>query len=195
VPELWTLACLALVSASDYIICVVGGIAILFFASLLWSRLDQFAGSDRLPWYRRLFWRQTVDDLMVELQTGKRTEISGQEIELAKAYQRRQMSPGIRFPKTGEIYEAIDDFTVHYMTAHSAPFTGGGRSVLPKGERVRVGEASGLEPLGVYCDPLNYDALHDRIVPAEERAHEQYESYYLSIDTVDLNRYFRLIKS
>ena len=182
-------------SASDYIICFVGGLVILFFASLLWAQLDRLTGSTSVPWYRRLFWRQTVGDLMAELQAGKRTEISGEEVELAKAYQRRQIPPGIRFPKAGEIYEAIGDFEVHYMTAHCAPFTGGGRSVLPKGERVRVCEPSNPEPLGVYCDPLNYDALHERIVPAKERAHERYEGYYLSIDTVDLNRSFTLVES
>ena len=182
-------------SGSDYIICFVGALVILFFASLLWAQLDRLTGSASVPWYRRLFWRQTVRDLLAELQAGKRAEISGEEIELAKAYQKRQIPAGIRFPRAGEIYEAVRDFEVQYMTAHFAPFTGGGKAVLPKGERVRVCEPSDPRPLGVYCDPLNYDALHERIVPAEEQAHERYNGYYLSIDTVDLNRSFRLVES
>ncbi len=182
-------------SASDYILCFVGGLIILFFASILWGELDRLTGITSIPWYRRLFWRQTVADLMAELRTGKRTEISGEEVELAKAYQRRKMPSGLKFPKAGEVYEAIEDFEVHYMTAHYAPFTGGGRALLPKGERIRVCEPSNPEPLGVYCDPLNYDALHERIVPAKERAHERYGGYYFSIDTVDLNRSFRLVES
>ena len=180
---------------NDYIISVIGILIILFFANLLWSQLDRLTGSNRVPWYRRLFWQQTAEDLLAALQVGKRTEISGEEVELAKAYQRRRLPPDIRFPKTGEIYEAIDNLTVEYVTAYLAPFTGGGRAALPRGERVRVRELSCPEPLGVYCDPLNYDALHDRIVSAEERAHEQYDGYYLSIDTMNLNRCFRLVES
>ncbi|EEF58926.1 hypothetical protein [Pedosphaera parvula] len=184
---------------SGYIIYFVGGLFILLCASIMWAQIDHFVdqltGSTRIRWYRRLFWRQTVEDLMAELQAGKRTEISGEEVELAKAYQRRRMASDIRFPKAGEIYEAIGDFEVHYMTAHCAPFTGGGRSILPKGERVRVCEPSNPEPLCVYCDPLSYEALHERIVSAEERAHERYEGYYFNIDTVDLNRFFRFVES
>ncbi len=42
---------------------------------------------------------------------------------------------------------------------------------------------------------LNFDALRERIVSSEERAHERYSGYYLSIDTVDLNRCFRLVET
>lgn len=105
------------------------------------------------------------------------------------------MPPGTRFPKGGDIYETIRDFEISYMTAHRAPFTGGGQAILPKGERVRVSDSANPEPLGVYCEPLNYDVLHERIVSAGERAHQQYQGYYFHIDTVDLNQCFKLVES
>src|SRR4051812_19434951 len=112
-------------------------------------------------WLRALFWRKTLDDLMAEINAGKRRIINGDEIELAKAYQRRLMSKDIRYPCEGEVYESIEDVTVTYMTAHYAPFTGGGKAVLPKGERVRVCKPSNHKPLSVYCDPLRYEELHE----------------------------------
>lgn len=144
-------------------------------------------------WLRSLFWRKTPDDLLAELTAGKRRMIHRDEIELARAYQRRIMPAGIRYPREGEVYEAIEDVTISYMTSHYAPFTGGGKAVLPKGERVRVSKPIENQPVGVYCDPLRYDRLHDLIVPAEERANECYSGYYLSIDTPTLNKSFRLV--
>lgn len=173
----------------------IGILIILLLASFAWAKLDELTGHTKVPWFRRLFWRKTVGDLMAELETGQRTRINAEEIELAEAYQRRRLPPDIRFPQAGELYEVLDDFEAHFMTQHFAPFTGGGRAILPKGERVRVAQVSGPAPLSVYCDPLSYEDLEARMVPAEERAQETYGGYYLSIDTVDLNRYFRRVES
>ena len=146
-------------------------------------------------WLRSLFWRKTLEDLMAEMTAGKRRMINHDEIELAKAYRRRLMPKGIRYPREGEVYESVEDVTIRYMTAHQAPFTGGGEAVLPKGERVRVLKPIDDKPVGVYCDPLRYEELHERIVPAEERANEYYCNYYFSIDTIMLNKSFRLVGS
>jgi len=152
----------------ELIFCIFGVLIAAFFVSLLWGMLDKFTGGQKLPWYRRIFWRKTVEDLTDEMKLGKRFQITAEEIALALAYSRSRLPRGLRFPKKDEIYEVKEDFQVNYMTAHYAPFTGGGKSVLPKGERVKVCEPSNPEPLAVYCDPLNYDALHELIVPAEE---------------------------
>jgi hypothetical protein len=82
------------------------------------------------------------------------------------------------------------DYLTHYF---DLPYTGGGEAVLPQGERVRVGYARGERPTGVYCDPLHDDELHARIVAEQERSNEMYRAYSLAIDTVVLNRSFKLI--
>jgi hypothetical protein len=92
------------------------------------------------------------------------------------------------------VYEATVDVPVSYLTHYfDLPYTGGGEAVLPKGERVRVGYALGERPLGVYCDPLRYEELHEKIVAADERANELYRGYYLALDTAALVTSFRLI--
>lgn len=144
-------------------------------------------------WLRSLFWRKTLDDLSAEMKAGTRRIVSREELELAKALTRRRMPTGLRYPRGGEVYEATTDVVVTYMTAHHAPFTGGGKAMLPRGERVRVSGFAGERPISVYCDPLRYDALHQQIVPAEERANAYYSNYYLCIETVALNRSFRRI--
>jgi hypothetical protein len=92
------------------------------------------------------------------------------------------------------VYEAIVDVPVLYMTHYfDLPYTGGGDAILPKGERVRVSYARGNKPLGVYCDPLRYDELHERVVAADERAHKLYRGYYFAVDTAALNTSFKLV--
>ena len=103
------------------------------------------------------------------------------------------MPKDIRYPRDGEVYEALEDFPISYMTAHHAPYTGGGKAVLPKGEKVRVCKPVREKPISVYCDPLRYDELHEIIVPLAERENERYSNYYFSIKTVELNASFRLV--
>ena len=182
------------INVVEFVFCTLGVLIAIFFASVVWGMLDEVRGSQKISWYRRVFWRKTVEDLTDEFESGKRVQILAEEMDLAIAYSRSRLPSGLRFPKKDEIYEAREDFKVLYMTAHCAPFTGGGKAVLPKGERVKVCEPSHQKPLNVYCDPLNYDALHELIVSAEERAVETYSGYYLSISTMDLNRYFILVK-
>ena len=95
------------------------------------------------------------------------------------------------------MYEALRDVSVSYITGWwDIPYTGGGRAVFPKGERLRVTQVGpGREPAGAYCDPLRYDALHEQIVPAVERADPLYVRYCLSVDTADLNGAFRSVEA
>lgn len=104
------------------------------------------------------------------------------------------MPEGLRYPREGEIYEAAEDVAVSYLTYYfDLPSTGGGNAILPKGEQVRVSHCRGDKPTGVYCDPLRYRELHQRIVSAKERDNKLYRGYYLAIDTVSLNTRFILI--
>ena len=161
------------------------------------SRGGGFAlGLEEAPvvhWVRSLFWRKSLDDLMAEMKAGTRSKISGDELDLAREYERRRLPAGLRFPRQGEVYEALTDFSVDYITSYHGPYSGGGRTVLPQGERIRVSSMAHEKPIGVYCDPLRYDELHHQIVSEEERDDPYYDGYSFRIDTVDLNRCFRLV--
>ena len=77
------------------------------------------------------------------------------------------MAKELRYPREGEIYEALEDVAVSYMTHYfDLPYTGGGAATLPKGERVCVSHCRGDKPAGVYCDPLRYQELQEKIVAA-----------------------------
>lgn len=148
-----------------------------------------------MNWFRSFLGHKTAKDLIAEVASGKRAQVSGEELERALENERRQLPKGLRFPKEGEIYEAVADFKVSYMTAYLAPYTLGGESTLPKGERVRISKGVVRErPIGVYCDPLRYDELHHLIVSESERANPLYDGYYFFILTVDLNNHFRLVE-
>ncbi|MBL8826366.1 MAG: hypothetical protein JNM18_05235 [Planctomycetaceae bacterium] len=144
---------------------------------------------------RSFMWPKSIEVRIGELKAGSRLEIVREEIDRAVEYAHLQWARDLRFPKEGEIYEAISDTKIQYMTSHHAPYTGGGEAVLAKGERVRVSSVSHEKPIGVYCDPLRYDELHEEIVSEEERNYPSYDGYYFSIDTVDLNRFFRIVNS
>ena len=104
------------------------------------------------------------------------------------------MPDELHYPRKGEVYEAIEDVRVDYLTQYfDLPYTGGGETLLAKGERVRVNQARGDQPVGVYCDPLHYQELHDSIVAEHERSNEMYRDYYLAIDIAVLNKSFKLI--
>ena len=129
---------------------------------------------------------------MEELDSGKRSVITEIESELAREYTQSLLPNDIRYPKEGDIYTSIQDYEIDYMTAHNAPYTGGGKSILPKGESIKISKPISEKPIGVYCDPINYDKLHDQIVSKEDLENPYYSNYYFSIDTVDLNKYFKL---
>jgi hypothetical protein len=138
-------------------------------------------------------WSKTMEDLLAEMSAGKRSIITDEEGRLAVAFERSQLPDDVRFPKEGETYEAIRDVEVSFLTHYRAPFTGGARTLLPRGERVRVTCVNGKRPIGVYCTPLRYDELHPLIVSEAERERPEYNGYSLSIKTIQLNREFRLV--
>ena len=138
-------------------------------------------------------WNKTIQDLNDELQSGKRRFITGVEAELAREYEVNLLPTDTCFPKSGETYEATEDYTVSFMANYAAPASGGGVATFPKGERVQVGEVFESKPLAVVCLPLRYEELHSAIVPAAEREFPMYSNYHLTIRTADLNRFFILI--
>ena len=100
-------------------------------------------------------WNMTIDDLFAEMIAGKRKSVGNPEIEWAREYEKSLIPEGSRFPKNGDVYESKANQTVHYMTAWSAPFTGGGEATLLKGERIWIdNDPNDDGPIGTYALPI-----------------------------------------
>lgn len=140
-------------------------------------------------------WNRTIADLMAEMKAGRRASVGQPEIGWARDYERSLIPVGMRFPQKGDVYEALEDMEVDFLTAWSAPFTGGGKGALHKGDRVFVdSEPSDPKPIGSYVVAIDYEALEERIVPASDRDAERYNGFYFHFKTVDLNRRFKLVQ-
>ena len=139
-------------------------------------------------------WRLTIDDLMREMKEGKRKSIGSPEVDWARDYERSLLLSSTRFPKQGDVYSAIEDMEVSYMTAWRAPFTGGGKTTIRRGERFWIDSApSSQQPISVYAVAMRYDALELEVIPAVERENPKYNGYYFSFKTEDLNTRFHLV--
>ncbi len=73
------------------------------------------------PKERPADWHWTISDLMQEMKAGKREQIGQQELNWAKEYERSLIPEGTRFPAKGDVYEALHDQTVTFVTAWAAP--------------------------------------------------------------------------
>jgi hypothetical protein len=139
-------------------------------------------------------WNKTIADLFAEAKESRRP-VGPPEIDWARAYERSLLRPWARFPLNGEIYEALDDTPVRFLTHWSAPFTDGGAGILPKGTKVRVQVSDFMpEPVLVYADPLDRDVIERILVPETTRKAHKYGGFSLSIPTADLNQRFRLVQ-
>ena len=150
---------------------------------------------DELPKERPDDWNLTVSDLMDELIQGKRKSIGSQERTWALEYERSLLTSNIMFPKKGDVYESLEDQTISFLIAYSAPFTGEGEGVLLKGDKIWIHTKEIEElPMGVYALPVNYKELEQRMVSSEERDSFRYDGFYFYFQTVDLNDKFRLVE-
>lgn len=139
-------------------------------------------------------WDKTVDDLVAEMRGGERESISGPEIMWAREYERSLIPAGVRFPRRGDVYEALHEFTVQYLTAWKAPYTGSGEGLIKKGDRFVVNQdPSGPEPIAVCVRARNYDEVEQRIVPQSDHQHPKYDGFYFVFKTQLLNDQFRLV--
>jgi hypothetical protein len=139
-------------------------------------------------------WNKTLADLFEEMKRGERVSVDGPEVDWARDYERSQIPTGMRFPRKGDIYEALEDMTVEYMTSWKAPYTGGGEGILKKGDRVIMKEDSvHSQPIRIYALAEDYDAVEERMVPSSDRSESKYSGFYFSFSTMDLNRKFKLV--
>ncbi len=133
---------------------------------------------------------------MAEAKAGKRPAVGQPEIDWARDYERSLIPADMRFPCKGDVYEALDDLPVHFMTSWGAPCIGGGEGLLRKGDRVFVEhESKDPRPIGVYTVAIDYEELEKRMVPESERTADDYCGFYFFFRTVELNRKFRLVQT
>ncbi len=141
-------------------------------------------------------WKLTVSDLMEELNDGKRKQVGEPELTWAREYERSIIPANYRFPKKGDLYESKLDQTIDYLTAWSAPYTGGGTTTLFKGEQIWVdSDPFDEKPIGIYAISVDYRELEERIVPLSERTASKYGGYYFHINTKTINENFELIQT
>lgn len=141
-------------------------------------------------------WNKTLADLSAELNAGLRETLGSPEADWARDYERNLLPAETRFPCKGDVYEALDDIEVPYMTSWAAPFTGGGKGLLKRGDQIEIPDSSVIpQPIRVYARAVKYEEREARMVPESERKSESYTGFYFAVRTSDLNTKFRLVRS
>lgn len=140
----------------------------------------------------KLLGYKTIEELIEKSAKGE--SVSGKAIENAKKLSKALMPKGLFYPKGGEVFEAIHDIQISYLTHFMAPCTGGGKAKLLKGEKLIISKPNQNKALGYYCYPTNADELENRIIPYSERNDPAYNGFSLSIDTKELNSNFKQIE-
>lgn len=115
-------------------------------------------------------WNKTIQDLTDEAKKSG-SAVGSPEVDWGRDYECSLIPGGTRFPKKGDVYEAIQDTNVNYMTAWSAPYTGGGEGILHAGDRVLVPhDPIYRHPVAVYANAVDYARLEERMIPESERS-------------------------
>jgi len=84
--------------------------------------------------------------------------------------------------RKGQRYRVLRDLDVRVLTHFRAPFTGGAKATLRAGEIFRIAHDPPEEATAASCDPENYEALHESLVPQADRLWHNYSGYSLVID-------------
>lgn len=163
-----------------------------FFSRRNASPLPVSKGSSIEP--RPADWTLTTGDLFNQLMEGKRKKVGNPEIQWARDYERSLLPDGIRFPKAGDVYLALEDVTVHVLTSWAAPFTGGGEAVFPRGGKIRVHEeVTDPRPLGIHAMPLDDPSVHFSGATPAEQSSPLYRGCCLYIETALIHTGFQLL--
>lgn len=139
----------------------------------------------------RLLGYKTVNELSDEIKKGE--TVSRKAFKKAGKLSNALMPSGLFYPKGGEVFEAVQDVQISYLTHFMAPFTGGGKTKLLKGERIIVSKPNRKKPLTYYCYPIKDEEIENRVIPVLERNDPTYNGFSLSIDTQSLNIDFKQI--
>lgn len=142
--------------------------------------------------YRMLGFKSS-EELMSELNSGKRSEISALEIKKARLLHQASIPKGTILPQLGEVYQSVEPFQITYLTHHFAPFTGGEKTTFPKGEKIIVRQDVDSKAGSVYCIPLEYERMEKMLISKEELEEPTYSDYSLSIEHVQFEQHLKHI--
>lgn len=142
----------------------------------------------------RLLGYKTIDELFDEMDKGQRNEVGGKTLERARKLTDALLPKNINFPIGGEVYEAEKNVQISYMTHHFAPYSGGEKCIFPKGQRLIVCPPNRKRPTGVYCIPIEYEQIEEKLIPESEKLEPTYSNYSLFVDTKVLNNNFKKIE-
>ena len=98
------------------------------------------------------------------------------------------------YPKGGEVFEAINETQITYLTHFSAPYTGADNQTILKGERLFINKPNESKPFRYDCYPLKPDEVENRIIPSADRNDPEYCGFSLYIETSSLNKDCQLIE-
>jgi len=98
------------------------------------------------------------------------------------------------YPTGGEVFESLRDTPISYLTHYMAPYTGGDKAIILKGERIIVSKPNKPKPSGYYCYPLNTEEVEKRIIPDSERNDPQYNGFSLYMDTSSIVQNFKQVE-
>ena len=133
-------------------------------------------------------WTKTTHDLSPD------RSWSADELRWAHDYERALLREWARFPKAGDVYVALKDIRIKYITHWRQPYSGSGTGTLRKGTRVRVDVFEfNTEPVSVNAEPLDRALVEKQLVDPRERAAKGYNGFSLSLRTEELNRVFALV--
>ena len=91
----------------------------------------------------------------------------------------------------GQRYQAKTDVPITCMTSWALPFTGGYKRTFPKGATLVIAVDPPEGATAVYADPVEYRALHAKMVPMTDRLQFWvYRGYYLCVTLEQLDRDF-----
>ena len=90
-------------------------------------------------------------------------------------------------PRLGDMYRIDHAFEALVMTHFAAPFTGGGKCILPAGLTFVVAQMPIETATGFYADPVERDAWENKLVPEQDCSADRYTGYSLVISKLDLS--------
>lgn len=98
-------------------------------------------------------------------------------------------------PKKGERYVVVSEFETGVLTMWRAPFTGGGRKILPRGLTFVVAFDPPVQAIGVSADAIDYAKWEPLLVDAADLAAPKYAGYYLVVKYDDLTAHCERLES
>lgn len=140
-------------------------------------------------------WSLTLDQWMEEVRSGRRRCRSRWESIWAEEYERSLLPPDTRFPFFGDVYEALEDVSIHLQIDSQGPASGDIQGTLPKGTRIRIHTRQAkTAPLAEYAIPVEYEVLERQLIPPAVKNGRGYGGYSLGVRTLELNTRFRLVE-